>query len=174
MPRAQAACCALGIYPVTSPSSALESRDSASASCGGSSRPRFAARRRIPRAALGLKKYLDRSGRVSKTSDKEDATAALGDSEPLSIQNSPRHAVPEVIQVPEDGTEIASPADRQEPWDILAEEPTGTCLIQESHHVPPQSRAWVSHAAATPGNRVPLAWPAGGEDSSSWNKSGCS
>jgi len=95
----------------------------------------------MPCAALGLKKYLDRSARVSKTSGKEDATAPLGDSEPLSIQNAPRHAVPEVIQVAEDGSEVPPVIDRKEPWHILAEEPTGTCLSQESHDVPPQSRA---------------------------------
>ena len=115
------------------------SASSVARSGAGSPRLRRATRLRIPLAAFGLKKYLDRCGPVSKTSGNEDTTAALGDSEPLSIQNSPRHAVPEVIQVPDDGTEIASPVDRQEPWDILAEEPTGTCLSQEPHDVPPQS-----------------------------------
>jgi len=128
----------------------------------------------MPVAAFGLKQYLDRSGRVSKTSGKEDATAPLGDSEELSIQNSPRHAVPEFIQVPEDGTEIASPVDRQEPRDILAEEPTGACLSHDPHDVPPQARAWVSHARATPRDRVALARPAEAENPSSGNKSGCS
>jgi hypothetical protein len=102
---------ALGIYAVASPPSALESRDSASARCPGRSRPRFSARRRIPAAALGLKKYFDRCDPVSKTSGKEDAAAALGDSEVLSVQNSPRHAIPELIQVCDDPSEVSSVVD---------------------------------------------------------------
>jgi hypothetical protein len=68
-----AAGCPLGIYPVAAPSASLESRDNAPASTGGSSRPRRSARRMIPLAAFGVKKYFDRCGPVSKTSGKEDA-----------------------------------------------------------------------------------------------------
>ena len=78
------------------------------ASAPGSARPRFAARRRIPDAALGLKKYLDRSRRVSKTSGKEDTTAALGDSEELSVQHSVGEPIPALAQCPEDGTHCAA------------------------------------------------------------------
>jgi hypothetical protein len=77
----------------------------------------------MPAAARGLKKYLDRCGPVSKTSGKEDAAASLGDSEPLSIQYSPRHAIPEVIQVTQDGGEVASVVDAKEPGYVLAKEP---------------------------------------------------
>lgn len=96
---------------------------SAPASGAGRIRPRFPARRRMPAAARGLKKYLDRCGPVSKTSDKEHAAASLGDSEPLSVQYSPRHAVSEVIQVPQDGGEVASVVDAKEPGYVLAKEP---------------------------------------------------
>jgi hypothetical protein len=128
----------------------------------------------MPWAALGLKQYLDRSGWVSKTSDKEDTAASLGDSEPLRVQYSPCHAVPQVIQVGEDCPEVGSVVDGKEPRYVLADEPTGACLSQESHDVPPQSCSWVSQAAATAGDRVSLAWPAGAEDSSSGNKPCCS
>jgi hypothetical protein len=60
----------------------------------------------MPAAAFGLKKYLDRCGPVSKTSGKEDTAASLGHSEPLRVQNSPRQAVPQVIQVPDDRGEV--------------------------------------------------------------------
>lgn len=69
-----------------------------------STRPRRSARRKIPDAAFGLKQYFDRSGRVSKTSDNDDATASLGDSEVLSVQHSVGDAIPAFAQPPEDGT----------------------------------------------------------------------
>jgi len=141
---------------------------------GNRLRRRLAALRRMPAAAFGLKKYLDRCGPVSKTSGKEHTAAALGHSEPLRVQNPPRHAVPQVIQVGQHGGEVAAVVDRKEPRNVLAEEPTGACLSQEPHDVPPQSRTWVSQAAATARDRVSLAGPAGGENSSSGNKAGCS
>jgi hypothetical protein len=65
----------LGVYPVAAPPAALEgghdvgaapvevggaSAASPAAKGPGNVRPRLAARRRMPAAALGLKKYLDR------------------------------------------------------------------------------------------------------------------
>jgi hypothetical protein len=58
----------------------------------------------MPRAAVGLKKYFCRSGRVSKTSDNDDATASLGNSEVLSVQHSVGEAIPAFAQPPQDGT----------------------------------------------------------------------
>jgi len=94
----------------------------------------------MPAAAFGLKKYLDRSAWVSKTSGKEDTAAPLGHSEPLRVQNSPRHAVPQVIQVPHDSGEVPAGVDRKEPVNVLTQEPTGACRSQQPHDVPPQSR----------------------------------
>lgn len=75
---------------------------------GGNSRSRAAARRRIPAAALGLKKYLGGTGRVSKTSDNEHTAAALGHSEVLSVKHPPDHAVPEFDQATDDDSEVTS------------------------------------------------------------------
>ncbi len=58
-----------------------------------------------------LKQYADRCGPVSKTSDKDDSTTTLGDSEELSVQHSPRHAIPEVIQVADDGGHVPAAVD---------------------------------------------------------------
>ena len=116
---------AFGIYPVAAPPAALQgggdaggsggacaaSASSAPASGRGSARPRLAALRRMPAAAFGLKKYLDRCGPVSKTSGKEDTAASLGHSEPLRVQNSPRQAVPQLIQVPDDSGEVPAAVD---------------------------------------------------------------
>jgi hypothetical protein len=76
---------------------------SAVISDAGKARSRLAARRRIPAAAFGLKQYLSRCGPVSKTSDNDDATAPLRDSEVLSVQNSVGDPIPEFSQRPEDG-----------------------------------------------------------------------
>jgi hypothetical protein len=45
--------------------------------------------------AVALKKYRRGTGPVSKTSDNEDATAALGNSEVLSVKSPVGIAVPE-------------------------------------------------------------------------------
>jgi hypothetical protein len=82
------------------------------AKASGSFRPRLPARRRIPAAAFGLSEYLDRSPLVSKTSDKEDATASLGNSEVLSVQHSTRSPVAEGAQVVNDRGEVISVVDR--------------------------------------------------------------
>jgi len=128
----------------------------------------------MPAAAFGLKKYFRRCGPVSKTSGNEDAAASLGHSEPLRVQNSPRHAVPQVIQVSQDGGEVPAAVDRKEPVNVLADKPTGACLSQEPHDVPPQARTWVSQAATTARDRISLAGPAGADNSVSGNKAGCS
>src|SRR3990167_6093224 len=70
--------------PARTPATAMR----ASAKCGGNVRPRAAARRRIPRQAVALKKYRCGTSPVSKMSDKEDATPALGYSKVLSVQDS--------------------------------------------------------------------------------------
>jgi predicted phage gp36 major capsid-like protein len=134
----------------------------------------LAARRRIPRAALGLKKYLDRSGWVSKTSGNEDTTAALGDSEELSVQHSPANAIPEVSQGPDDGSHVPSVVGRQETGDVLKNEPAWAHLVGQPHDLPEQPRACASQARAASRHRDVLARETTGEDSSLWNKSGCS
>ena len=55
----------------------------------GSFFPLSAARLRIPRQALGLKKYLSGTPSI-KIDDKVDAPPSLGDSPVLGIENSPR------------------------------------------------------------------------------------
>jgi hypothetical protein len=60
--------------------------------------PRFAARRSIPRQALALKEYRCGTTPVSKMSDNEDATAALGNSNVLSVKNSVGEPIPELPQ----------------------------------------------------------------------------
>ena len=81
----------------------------ASCSAGGSVRPLLDALRKIPTAAVGLKQYASRCGSgVSKTSDNDDSTASLGNSEELSVQHSVREPIPEFSQRPDDGTHDAA------------------------------------------------------------------
>ena len=75
---------------------------------GGNKRPRFAARRRMPRQAVALKKNRCGTAPVSKISDNEHATAALWYSKVLSVQNSVSGPIPEFAHAPEDGTKIPS------------------------------------------------------------------
>jgi hypothetical protein len=79
------------------------------------------------------KEYFDRSPLVSKTSDNEHATASLGDSEELSVQNPVGEPIPEVGQVLEDLPEVLAAGDGKEARDVFAKEPAGTELIQQSH-----------------------------------------
>src|SRR3990172_4077084 len=70
----------------------------ASRNCSGNSRPRFSARRRIPRQAFALKKYFGGTSPVCKTSDNEQTTASLGDAEPLSVKNAVGEPIPQLCQ----------------------------------------------------------------------------
>ena len=74
--------------------------------------PRFSALRMIPSQARALKEYVC-GARASKTSDKEDAPAALRyrpsksttrpvkNSGKLRVQRSPRHEIPALFQLVE-------------------------------------------------------------------------
>jgi len=74
----------------------------------GSDRPRLAARRRIPAAALELKENLSDTF-DSRTSDKEDAAPSLRYSKVLSVQHRPSHSRPEFGHLGKQHPEIGSP-----------------------------------------------------------------
>jgi hypothetical protein len=74
---------------------------SARSNCSGSFLRLLAARRKIPEQALALKKYRCGTSPVTKISDNEDAAAALGNSEVLSVKNSVGEPIPELPQLPE-------------------------------------------------------------------------
>lgn len=75
-------------------------------SCGGNVFLRRCARSSIPLQALALKKYRCGTPPASKTSDNEDAAAALGHSEVLSVKNSVGEPIPELPQPCEEGGKI--------------------------------------------------------------------
>ena len=98
-------------------------RSKAVRSNGGNDLFLFAARRKIPAQALALKKYRSGSLPPSRMSNNEDAAAALGHSEELSVQNSVSDPVPEVSQRPQHGSKRPSPVDRQDARDVFPNNP---------------------------------------------------
>ena len=75
---------------------------------GGSALPFAAARRRMPRQAVALKKNCGGTSPVSKISDSEDATAPLWNSEVLSVENPVGEPIPEFCHPSEDGSKRPS------------------------------------------------------------------
>ena len=103
----------------------------ACASEGGNCLPRFSARRRMPRQAVALRKYRCGTSPVSSTSDNEHASAALWNSEELSVQNSVGEPIPEFAQPPEDGAKRPSSVNGQDTGDVLPHHPAGPCAISK-------------------------------------------
>jgi hypothetical protein len=62
----------------------------------------------MPRHAVALKKYRCGTSLISKTSDNEHATPALGYSEVLSVQDPVGPPVPEFAQPSEEGAKRPS------------------------------------------------------------------
>jgi hypothetical protein len=127
----------------------LESADNRD---GGIARPRFAARRRIPAHAFGLKKNLGGTGRVSKTSDNEHTTASLGHSEVLSVKHAVGEPIPELAQRPEDGAHVPSVSRRQEARDVFDDNPPRSEFVSESHEFVKESATLARETGAAPGD----------------------
>ena len=70
--------------------------------------PFAAARRRMPRQAVALKKNCRGTSPVSKISDNEDAAAPLWNSEVLSVENAVGEPIPEFCHPPKDGSKRPS------------------------------------------------------------------
>jgi hypothetical protein len=130
---------------------------SAFASAGGSSLPRFSARRRIPLQAVALKKNRRGTSPVSKISDNEHATAPLWNSEVLSVQHSVGEPIPELDQPSEDGAKVPSSAAGQHAGDVLPHQPSGPCAISKPEKLERQVATVVSQSASKAGDAERLA-----------------
>src|SRR5207249_2742524 len=75
---------------------------------GKSGLPILSARRSIPFAAFGLKKYFSGTSSVSMTPNKEDPLARLWDSKVPAVKHTPCKTIPELGQRPEYKPEISS------------------------------------------------------------------
>jgi hypothetical protein len=118
--------------------------------------PRRSARRRIPAHAFGLKKYRSGSGSGSKMSDNETTLAALGHSEELSVQHSPREAIPELAKGPEKAPEGVG-AVGQNSGDVFPDEPPRAKRLSQSRKFKREVAALVSESASKPGDAEGLA-----------------
>ena len=93
---------------------------SAASKCSGNFLPRLLARRRIPAAAFGLKKYFGATDSSSTSRKDEDTPPPLGNSKEPGIENSPGEVIkPEVGQRPEDGREVPSASGTKKTRDVF-------------------------------------------------------
>jgi hypothetical protein len=132
-------------------------RSNAVCSKGGNDRPLFSARRRMPEQAFALKKY--RAGRspVSKISDNEDATAALWNSEVLSVKHSVGEPIPEFDQRPEEGSKIPSFVRRQYAGNVFPDDPARLCSVNKAKIFEGQVATSVCQSFAQTGDAERLA-----------------
>jgi hypothetical protein len=156
-------------FPVVSAESCddslLATCRSASASIGGSTFPRFSARRRIPRHAFAESEYrLGASG--SSTCDNEHSTPSLGHSEESTVQNSPRdlRTIPPFAHFTQDGCEVESSIAREQSWDILENEDGGPKSSNNPHCIMEETAPISCEAGATAGDREILARKAAADD----------
>ena len=106
------------------------------------------ARRRIPCAALALKKYRG-SAWVRSTCDKEHSTAALGHSEVARVKSSPfdvREAC--VGQCKDEDSEIASLITAKESWHVLVDDPVTLDMRRKGDHVKDEDGSLAREALA--------------------------
>ena len=145
---------------------AVARADSAACNRSGNVRPRFAARRKIPAAAFGLKK--NRCGAAgSRTADNEHSTAALGHSEISRVKHAPCGAAlwsgadarvspaflrdfrPEAGEFPEDDGEIFAGASfwgGQKARNVFGAKPIGSEFISDTHEFMEESAPRSSQA----------------------------
>ena len=153
----------IGVVFLPSPWGADASAVSAARKAGGNSRPRFSARRRMPRAAFGLKK--NRGGtRPSTMADNEHAAPSLGDSEMLAVQYPVGPPVPAVFQSFEQRPEVAPTARAKKPWNILKQQPSGLQDVGHPQELPEEPAALSSEAGPLPGDGEILAGEASAEE----------
>jgi hypothetical protein len=81
---------------------------------------------------VALKKYCCGTSPVSKISDNEDATAALGYSKVLSVQSSVGEPIPEFRHRPKEGTKIPSSTTTEDAWDVFPQKPLWLKLVKNS------------------------------------------
>jgi hypothetical protein len=106
---------------------------------------------------VALKKNRRGTLPTSKMSDNEHATAALGYSKELSVENSVGNPIPEFDHAPEDGTKVPSSIRRQYAGDVLPDQPSGPCAISKPKKFERQVATAVSQSASEAGDTERLA-----------------
>src|SRR4051794_24334293 len=105
---------------------------------------------------MALKKYRCGTAPVSRMSDNEDATASLGDSEVLSVQDPVGPPVPEFPQRPEEGSKVPSSVRRQDAGDVLPDDPARAEASSQSEILQGQFATVVVQSSSQPGDREGL------------------
>jgi hypothetical protein len=108
------------------------------------------------------------SGFSSRMSDNEHTAAPLRHSEVLSVQNCPGHAIPAFGERPDDRLKVSPVPTREEPRDILSDNPGGAKLSDEPVILPPERAPVASQSAAASCNAVILAGESSSENIDSW------
>jgi hypothetical protein len=68
---------------------------------------------------------------VSKTADNEHTTAALGHSEPLSVEDAVGPPIPQLAQRPEEGTKVPSSVGRQHTGYVFPDNPSRPVALSD-------------------------------------------
>jgi hypothetical protein len=111
----------------------------------------------MPAQARGLKKYRCGTAPVSSTSDNEHATAALWNSEVLSVEHSVGPPIPEFCHPPKEGAKVPSSIGRQDTGDVLPNQPGGAQSVSQAKIFEGQVPAGVGHSLAKSGDAERLA-----------------
>jgi hypothetical protein len=90
-------------------------------------------------------------------SDNEDATAALWNSEVLSVKNPVGEPIPEFRQPSEEGAKVPSSFRRQDAGDVLPHQPSGPFAISKAEIFEGQVATFVSQSASKAGDTERLA-----------------
>ena len=85
---------------------------------------------------------------VSKMSHNEDATAALGNSEKLSVKHSPCEMIPALGQRPDECPEVPSAVSRKNSGDIFPYDPLRANIRDNSDKVHGQSATFIGKPTA--------------------------
>src|SRR5690554_4319931 len=121
----------------------------------------------MPEQAFAESEYFG-SGDSSRMSDNEDTAAPLRHSEVLSVKNRPGHAIPALGERPDDRFKVCAASTREEPRDILSNNPGGTELSNDPMHLPPERATVSSQSRAVSCNRVVLAGESSSENIDCW------
>jgi hypothetical protein len=129
---------------------------------GNSGRPIRFARRSIPFAAFGLKKYCRGTSPVSIAPDNVDSLARLGDSEVPAVKSSPSNSIPEFGQRPENDFEISSLVRVEQTWHVFDNKNSGATFSNQSSKLMKESRflAFEPVSLSHSRKRQVLAWEA--------------
>ena len=163
--RAAAEVAAVGAEGSDSLSVIRELTWSEASNSAGSFLPRFAARKRIPFAAIGESQYFGGTS-DSSTADNEHSLAPLGYIEELAVQKSPAdlRTRPAFAHFTEECCEVVPSIAREQSVDILDKGELGLEPADDAHRFEEEPRALALEAFAVPRDREVLAGEPAADD----------